>query len=204
MSQTMNGHSLEKNQWQRLKPISSAAWQCCSDPGKELSSSLSDQKKNLIDLTEARMDTDKWNIDTAEAVWLHCLWHPGMVWNSFLICCWLSMSILHIYMQHSCSGSPGACRAVVLTLLILYVQIAIVFAVQFNIWEKCNLPHKSYEPRSNRLEKCLRKIIRFWYVKTKERKTIGRLIPKWTKWWKSPLLCWDCSCKLCTICYFPL
>lgn len=55
----MNGHSLEKNQWQRLKPISSGAWQCCSDPGKELSSSLSDQKKNLMDLTEARMDTDK-------------------------------------------------------------------------------------------------------------------------------------------------
>lgn len=66
MSQTMNGHSLEKNQWQRLKHISSAAWQHCTDPGKELSSSLSDQKKNLIDLTEARMDTDKWNIDTAE------------------------------------------------------------------------------------------------------------------------------------------
>lgn len=65
MSQTMNGHSLEENRWQRLKPISSAAWQRCTDPGKELSSGLSDQKKNLIDLTEARMDTDKWNIDTA-------------------------------------------------------------------------------------------------------------------------------------------
>ena len=71
MSQTMNGHSLEINQWQRLKPISSAAWQRCSDPGKELSSGLSDQKKNLIDLTEARMDTDKWNRDAPETIWLH-------------------------------------------------------------------------------------------------------------------------------------
>lgn len=37
MSQTMNGHSLEENQWQRLKPISSAARQRCAEPGKELS-----------------------------------------------------------------------------------------------------------------------------------------------------------------------
>lgn len=50
MSQTMNGHSLEENQWQRLKPVSSATWQRYTLPGKELSSGLSDQKENLIGL----------------------------------------------------------------------------------------------------------------------------------------------------------
>lgn len=48
----MNGHSLEENQWQSLKPVWSATWQHYTLPGKELSSGLSDQKENLIGLTK--------------------------------------------------------------------------------------------------------------------------------------------------------
>lgn len=133
-----------------------------------------------------------------------CLTLLSGVWNSFLICCWLSISLLHIYMQHSCSGSPGARRPVVLPLKSLYGHIAIMFGVQFNILERCNLPHKSYEPRSNRREKCLRKNYSILICGIQRKKNNWQNDSQVAKSWKSPLLCWDCSCKLSTICYFPL
>lgn len=201
MSQTMNGHSLEKNQWQRLKPVSSAARQRCTDPGKELSSGLSDQKKNLIDLTEARMDTDmKYRHCSRD-----CLTSLSVASRQ----CWkfifnllpaLHIHTPYIYMQHSCIGSPGACRPVILVRPLCTHHGCVCGTVL----ERCYLPHKSHEPPSNRLEKCPGKSIRSGCAETKEGKTMGRMILKWAKWWKSPLLCWDCSGKLCTICYFPL
>lgn len=51
--------------------------------------------------------TDKWNIDiAAQIVWLQCRWQLCTVWNSFLICYWLWISILHIYMQDSYAVTP--------------------------------------------------------------------------------------------------